>query len=107
MFDPVAPGNAQVCPVGGSCTVTAEPPPNVTGLENVNAPLALTVVGLPPLLSRVTCSPVARPVTFPPPLNSSRPHTTVTLLTLPATAEAAPCEIEQLCPVGCVPTVTA
>lgn len=73
----------------------------------MNAPLAVTVSASPPLFLSVTEEPLAKPLSVPPTLKLAVEHTTLTFDTSALTPVPDPLDATQICPVGCVPIVTA
>src|SRR6185437_13559907 len=78
-----------------------------TGVVNVNDRLAERVSGSDPLFSRTTCAPPDRPEIVPPIVNDWVEQTTDTFETFAATSTPLPFVTAQLCPLGCVVTVTS
>ena len=72
----------------------------------MNAPLAVTISGSPPLFWSVTTELLAKPLTVPPTPNVAVEHTTLTFDTSAVTPAPDPLDAVQIWPVGCVLTVT-
>jgi len=79
----------------------------VTGVAKVKLPSAATISGSLALLFSVTCWPAVKPVTVPPTVKVFVEQVTATSEISATTPEPAALDTVQVCPVGCVPTVTA
>src|SRR5215831_12466433 len=95
----------QVCPAGWVSTVTSYAPPLDRVPGRVKGPLAETLSPAPPF-TRSTTVP-ASPDTLPPTVNAVVRQATVTFAMFAPASVPEPFPMEQLCPAGCVSTVTA